>query len=277
MRIRHTITFLDYDLPHRQAAALRSQLQLLQVVRADAALLNFVVYEDDVCWTTIANLLRDYRAIDLAWTEFSPTELAGAAWLDVRATSHHGYPMPSDDFSFLSVTFGEGNYCAVCGTRKAQAAPFRFRAEPRWGRRGLLQLNWLFDEFFAEPGVYSASFSPLGVKAREVLHYRTDKALQSVVQLVPDSDSAELELGDSEAGACEACGIKRYLPLGRLQPRVRAAALEGKHLVRSTQRFSGGGQSSNRIVMISGTLYSQLRKHDVRGVSYGVVPIVDAA
>lgn len=277
MRVRHTITFSDHDLPPKQATSLRSQLQLLRLVRSEAALLNFVVYEDDDCWAAIASLLRDYPAIDLAWTEFSPSELADAAWLDLRATSHHGYPMPSDDFGFLSATFGKGNYCAVCGTRGEQAAPFRLRAEPRWGRRGLLQLNWLFDEFFVEPGVYSAHFGPLGVRAREVLHHRTNKPLRSVVQLLPDSDSAELNLGDSEARTCEACGTKRYLPLGRLQPRVRAAALEGKHLVRSAQHFSGGGQSSNRLVMISGPLYAELRKHGVRGVSYGVVPIVDAA
>jgi hypothetical protein len=277
MRVRHTVTFLTDDLSLRRADSLRKQLQLLRLIREEAALLNFVIYEDDASWSTVANLLDEHRSIDLAWTEYSAAEQTAAAWLDLRATSHHGYPMPSEDFGYLATTFGEGNYCGECGKRSTQRAPFRFRAEPRWGRRGVLQLNWVFDEFFVERAVYATIFAPLGVKAREVLHHRTQKSLETVVQLVSDSDSVQLELGDLESSACNACQGRRYPPLGRVQPQLRRPTLGGKHLVRSAEHFGGGGLSSNRLVMISGALYAELRKHDVRGVSFGVVPVLDAA
>jgi hypothetical protein len=104
MHIRHTITFLDDDLPARRAAVLRKQLQWLRLIRTDASMLNFVIYHDDPAWAAVADLLRDYRAIDLAWSEFSASELDAADWLHLRASGqHHGYPMPDGDHGLKSI------------------------------------------------------------------------------------------------------------------------------------------------------------------------------
>ena len=42
-----------------------------------------------------------------------------------------------------------------------QVSPFRMKESPNWGRRSILQMNWLFDEYFVKPEVWNAVFQPL--------------------------------------------------------------------------------------------------------------------
>ena len=46
------------------------------------------------------------------------------------------------------------------------------KAEPKWGRRGVLQLNWVFDEYFATPEVWASFFEPHGIECRPVMNTR---------------------------------------------------------------------------------------------------------
>ena len=59
------------------------------------------------------------------------------------------------------------------------------KGEPRWGRRSVLQLNWVFDEYSATPEVWNAVFRPIGVESMPVLG-RRGKVLTTVVQMVID-------------------------------------------------------------------------------------------
>jgi hypothetical protein len=147
-------------------------LTRLRLVAPDDTFLNLRVYEEAREWPHVEALLRRYQAIDICRTEFAPAELRGASWLEVRPDWHHGYPMPDDDGGYLRATYDLGQYCATCGAGTVQRAPFRMRAEPKWGRRSILQLNWVFDQYFVRPDLHEGVFAPLGVESLPVLHHR---------------------------------------------------------------------------------------------------------
>jgi hypothetical protein len=95
------------------------------------------------------------------------------------------------------------------------------------------------------------------------------------VQLVPSGDDADLALPEATGSACERCGRFKYLPLGRIQPTLRAAPDAG-HLWRSREVF-GSGASSHRLVLASGMLYERLAASGARGVTFAVVELAHAA
>jgi hypothetical protein len=270
VRVHHTITFLDNQLTAKRAASLRAQLELRGLVKRGNSLLNFTILEDQTLWPEVAAILLEYPALDLTWTEFSPAELRVAQWVELRATSHHGYPMPDEDFGYLAATFDLREYCSACGVGAVQNAPFRLRSEPRWGRRRVLQLNWAFDVFFVDAVLYQSAFAPLGVRARPVLHHRSGKVLPTVVQLVPDHDEMVLALTDAPTETCESCGRVKHLPLGRRQHHIQHT-LPGQ-FVRSHQVF-GSGASAHRLVVASNALYQAILHSGTRGLSYGVVSV----
>lgn len=54
--------------------------------------------------------------------------------------------MPDYKAGYLMTTYG-GTGCGVCGVGQLQKAPFSMRAEPKWGRRHMMQLNWVADDW----------------------------------------------------------------------------------------------------------------------------------
>jgi hypothetical protein len=94
-----------------------------------------------------------------------------------------------------------------------QVAPFQMTGEPAWGRNFILQLNWVFDEFFVTPQLWQTVFEPPGVRMRPVLGARGQE-LSTVVQLVADevvpaaTDGMPIE-------RCGGCGRVKELPVTR--------------------------------------------------------------
>ena len=144
--------------------------------------------------------------------------------------------------------------------------------EPRWGRRGILQLNWVFDEYFVLPEVWEASFRPFDVPARPVLHASTEENLKTVVQLeLPVG--ASCSLAGHPRSTCGSCGRERYQPVvkGRF-PRVEMDST--RHAVKTEEHFGSGGASA-RAVLVSKALYEALRDAKVAGAVF--TPVEGAA
>lgn len=235
-------------------------------VEVGEGFVTFELDETDSVWAALAPKILQWKAVDMPTTEFTRKECAAAEWLQMKATWHHGYPQPEeDDFGYLAVTYGANARCGVCGAGKRQKAPFRMKAEPRWGKKNMLQLNWVFDEFFAMPEFYHDVLEPLGVEARPVLDSSGGRVLENVLQL---SVSEEIDvLSNSLPGeACSACGRMKYAPVVRgWFPRPLHAP--GGHVVR-TKEYFGSGHSAFQAVLVSKGLYSELRRRNVRGVTF---------
>ncbi len=87
------------------------------------------------------------------------------------------------------------------------------KKEPAWGRNSLLQLNWVFDEFFVTPDLWQSVFRPRAVGVCPVLGPR-GRELSTVVQLVVE-ETVPIVPGGLSAGRCADCGRLKYVPDNR--------------------------------------------------------------
>ena len=198
-------------------------------------------------------------------TEFSSAELRTAKYLHVGATSHRGYPQPEDDFAYKRITYDALDYCKHCGVGGRQVAPFRLRQAPQWGSKLIFQLNWVFDEFFVRPDVWSAIFEPLGIPCRSVVQNKTGAVLDSVVQL-DITELVDLELDGCEYEICSHCSRKKYLPFVRGYYPKPLQEIKGAAF-KSNQWF-GSGASAHKAVRISNELCRKITTSKLKGLYF---------
>jgi hypothetical protein len=223
------------------------------------------VAEDDPRWEIVRSLLKKYQLVDITFTKFTDSELCSASHLRMLPSWHHGYPQPEDDFEYKQITYDLTDYCERCGIGAKQTSSFRMKKKPNWGRRSILQMNWLFDEFFVKPDVWKAIFEPLGISCRPVLLHKTGEELDSVVQL--DIPHFVPLVMDSETYAferCASCDRKKYKHVTGFFPSPQSTDFP---LFRSVQYF-GSGASANRAVLLSFALYRRIRDAALRGAEF---------
>jgi hypothetical protein len=233
---------------------------------------GFDVSESAIEWPAIQDWIRRRKPSDIARARFSEDEIRQAPWLTLQADLQQGYPQPrEDDFGYLQATFDLSDYCPACGIGLQQKAPFQMKGEPRWGRWGILQLNWVFDEFFVKPDVWETVFKPHGVGERPVEN-RSGRTLETVVQLVVD-ELIHLDTSGLASETCTSCGRVKYLPITR-SPIVPLIGRPTGHMVKSAEYF-GSGASAYREVIVSQELGSTLRFAGITGASF--VPVAGAS
>lgn len=229
---------------------------------------GFVTFEVDEThprWPELRAWIDRRSAPDAVFTMFSDGELAAAPWLELVPDWHHGYPQPDEDsFGYLLVTYDLTDYCATCGVGLRQIAPFQMKGEPKWGRRGILQLNWVFDVFFVTPKVWSTVFEPLGVRRRPVVTPWGDE-LETVVQLVVECE-ADIATEGLEGETCGSCGRTKYLPV--LRGPFPALVNEPASPLVKTRQWFGSGASARRRVLVPQEARQAMEAEEVRGASF---------
>jgi hypothetical protein len=260
MRIVHRIS---QTLDVRQQARLRE----LGIV-VETGLITFEIDETNPSWAEVEKLVAEWKALDVVRTEFSKIELSNAKMLRMGPSWHHGYPEPSDDMGFLKETYVESSVCKICGSGKVQQHSFRLKQEPKWGNKHVLQLNWVFDEFFVQPETWRDVFQPFGIACREVLHVKTGKPLETIVQLCIDEiATAELSIDeDLEVEPCKSCGVVKYAPIVRGEfPGLKG---ENKSSMMKTKEVFGSGASSWRAILVSSELFRSITEAKLKGVEF---------
>jgi hypothetical protein len=254
MQIVHRVSFSS-------STEIRGELLRLGHVVPSEGFVAIDVDEADANWSEIAAWITRRGAVDIASTRFTAEEIRSASWHELVPSWHQGYPQPEEDFGFLKITYNLASYCDACGTGAKQMAPFRMRKEPKWGRNGILQLNWIFDEFFVTPEVWKRVFDPLGVAAREVVDAK-GRTLEGAVQLSVATE-VELDRQSLYATSCPSCRRTKYLPHTRGRfPGLKA--VPSNHIARTIEEF-GSGPSAARRVVVSAALASALTSQGVRG------------
>jgi hypothetical protein len=230
----------------------------------DKNVIAFQIEEDDQSWPDVRTWCQSHGTTDTVETEFSDREIGEARWLDLVPDWHHGYPQPRDDcFGFLTATYDLTDSCQKCGAGKRQKAPFQMKAEPKWGRRGVLQLNWVFDEYFVTPEVWRSICQPRGIRSRAVLNRRLEE-LKTVVQLVVEEE-VHVATAGLAGEKCTACGRFKYLPVTK-GPSPRPITEPDGHMAKSIEYF-GSGASASKLVLVSQDLARALRAKGIRGAS----------
>lgn len=225
-------------------------------------LLVFDIDEAHTDWEAVSRLLHEWGASDLLRTEFSRSEIAHARWLQLQARTHTGYPQPDEDsFGYREATYDFSHACKSCGVGRRQNAPFQMTGEPRWGLNGLLQMNWIFDEFFARTDVWESVFAPHGVQKREVLD-TSGRVLESVVQLVIEQGVDVCTTGLANR-LCAECSEPIYAPVTRGM--FPALTTEPASAAARTNQYFGGGAWGYRPVLIRADLAASLTAAEVRG------------
>jgi hypothetical protein len=261
VKITHTIT-----LDERKAEMFR--VAGIEVPRSDNRLVKAVTFqitEEDPRWEKVCRLVKQSGALDIRATTFSSAELKSAQYLAMLPAWHQGYPEPEDDFGYLHATYDLKEYCKTCGMGARQVAPFRMKKPPQWGRKSILQLNWVFDEYFAKADVWESVFRPLGIKCRSVVLHKTSAVIDSVVQL-DVTDVNGLEMRDQPYVECVSCHRNKFDPrvVGFFPPLQQAT---DSNIFKSTQYFDSEA-NAYRQVLCSSALYKEINDARVAGVEF---------
>lgn len=245
---------------------IRQDLASLGIVKELVTVLDdlvlFELAESDDRWPDVRLWIARHDALDIVTTRFSAAEIAGADWLVMSTDRHHGYRQPEDNY--MEVTYDLADYCSTCGIGAKQNAPFHMKSEPRWGRNGILQLNWVFDEFFAKPEIWDAIFKPRGVGCRPVLDAR-DRELKTVIQLVVEEE-VDILIGGLTPVICASCGRVKYEPAVR-GPFPPIQTPPSGHSARARAYF-GSGRSAHKAVLVSQQLREAFTAAKTRGAAF---------
>ena len=257
MRITHRISLSATPEDRRELAA-------FGIVVGAHGFVTFEVDEEHERWSELAKWIQLRRAVDFVSTKFSKQEIDAAEWLALVPEWHQGYPQPDEDvFGYREATFDLTNYCEQCGMGMTQKASFQMKSEPKWGRNGILQLNWVFDEFFVTPTIWASIFKPHGIGSRPVTD-RKGVELKTVVQL-----AVKEEIGivtDGLTGEeCPSCNRVKYLPItrGPFPSLIGSPSMT----MAKTREYFGSGASASRGILISQGLARSLSQQKVRGAS----------
>jgi hypothetical protein len=208
-------------------------------------------------------LAAKFQITEFARTQFVQSEFDAAKSLCMFASSHRGYPEPSEKHGFLAATFDLSEHCTKCGIGRRQIRPFGIKSEPIL-KHSIMQLNWIFDEYFVARDVWPAVFEPLGIGCWPVVLDRTGEEMESVVQLRV-SDHADLNLDEANAAVCPTCGrTKTSMDLRGFCPEPASIPAP---IFKSTQFFGSDGNAFNR-VLVSSSLYSEIKKDRLRGAEF---------
>jgi rRNA maturation protein Nop10 len=258
MRIIHRVSIAS-------TPRIQEELARIGVRIAPEGLATFEIDEGDVRWSAVENWIGKRAPVDLVETKFSTKDVANASWLALVPAWHHGYPQPAEnEFGYRSITYDLSEWCDRCGIGMKQKAPFQMRGEPKWGKYSILQLNWVFDEYFVTPDLWSRVFEPRGVECRPVLA-PSGTELKNVVQLVA-SEQVKLLVAPGNVTTCPQCQRSKYLPLDRgLFPSL--AGSPASSFVRTAEYFGSGASAYNALI-VPQVIATELIAERVRGVTF---------
>ena len=227
---------------------------------------SFKVDENNKYWVEISAIAKKNNAIDTVKTIYSAAELKEADYLRLLPTWQYGYPMPTEDNQYLQETYNLDKYCEICGCGLVQSSPFKLLGEPKWGKKQVLQMYWICDEFFVHTTLWENLFMNLGIEAIPVVNYKTGKSLETLVQLqIPNIDS-EINLVSHKYTICSSCGRKKFIPHTRgLFP---YPLNETELNIFKPCNYFGSGNSAHKIILVSSQLYKELSSLNVKGISF---------
>jgi hypothetical protein len=258
MKFIHHIFFESNETSRRTLASLG--------IIVGHGFVSFDFDEADLRWPRVSTWIKAYDASDTVYTRFSDAEISGAPWLELIGEWHYGYPQPDEEnLGYRDVTYDQSETCKKCNMPLKQEAPFQIRGEPKWGRRGIFQLNWVFDEFFVKPDVWTNIFKDFDVACRPVLN-KKGQELKTVVQLVTNQPEVDFDTSGLKFGQCKTCRRVKYLPDYR-GPFPQLLQEPSGPMVRTKQYFGSDAQSFKGIIISQG-LAQRLISKKIRGIAF---------
>lgn len=204
-------------------------------------------------------LLRKWDVLDKErYVVFDKKEIMSSVYCTLCGTARAiGYPMPSNDFGYMNLTYSLSDYCQCCGVGHTQKDDFRLAKIPK---ASFFSLGWVFDELFADKTTYENVFKPFGVACRSVRLYKNDKVIDSVVQLVIPTIEEKTKMGDLEYTVCPKCGRVKYHPGLVTFPSLHANPIG--HMYKTFEWF-GSGAEAHKKIYISAQLRDRMMENKI--------------
>jgi hypothetical protein len=228
-----------------------------------------LISESDSNWPVLAEFLAEHPVSHTIESRFSKQEIRTARWCTLGVTSHFGYPQPEDDFEYRRTTYSPNGACDRCGMGGVQVAPFRLRKAPTRKGPRLLQLNWVFDEFFVSSAArrHIEAAGHLGLRFEDVVLHGPGAAVPGwfqvrITEVLPpciDTDGLVAE----KCGSCSR--IKYNYPCGEML-RLLSPPPESTLDIVKTSEWFGSGASARRLVLVSQPFVRMILDGGWRGV-----------
>jgi hypothetical protein len=245
--------------------------------RDEIGLVTFDIPESDPSWQEIEELIREYGAINMVWTSFTPEEIINSKWNRVEASYEWGYPQPETKMKWKSLTYD--NKCSECGAGFIQVAPFIIKREPSIGRKHFFSLFWAVTLFCKKEIVKVLEDNQIsGYQPLDPIIRSTQEPSKTVTQLVIPEISLPGLIADDRRNPelCPVCGITKFAYHKRGKMRINEGSLDKDLDFQMSDEWfgSGSGYLSFREIFVSNRLSRLILEKGWRGVELKPVELV---
>lgn len=258
MNVKHHYCFNTFP-------EIEKRLLQLGIALSGKALTTISVFETDESWQTVHRLMRSIDAFERVETVFDELDPSTAKLLELGSDWFAAYPEPKpDSFGYRNQTYDLEFHCEKCGTGMRQKGPFLMKKAPKWGKRSICHLHWVYGEFFVNDFFVENVAGPFGISTTPVLNLRNEE-LADTHQLVVDNE-VEIDTAHLTGNECSACGVMKYMPdwVGMF-PSVQCQTLAP---IARTRQYFGDGGSAWKAVVVSQEMFVAMTKLRIKGVTF---------
>ena len=228
----------------------------------------FDIGENDIKWQAVKSIVEknDKDIIDNQMkTLFSKTEMSSSNCFVMIPTWHFLYPQPEEDFGYQNTTYNSSDLCNSCGQGLIKQDLFCIKSEPKWRKKDIGQLNWIFDEYFVTKKLKSMLEKEFGMHFLSVKKYETDTLFDTIFNLKIDDTVHITNRSRLQYTVCQVCGKKKFrMCTDGFFPEIT----EMTDCIAKTEEYFGSGHSAYRQIIIDRKLYSFFMQHTIKGVDF---------
>jgi hypothetical protein len=261
MEIKHHIVFNDHHID--------SLIRGMGIEIKNGLISTFDISENDYRWPDLQKFINKHpgeiKDLQLG-TRFTPIEMKSANYFALSPNWHFEYPQPENDFEYLMTTYNSAERCQKCGIGSFQIKPFYLRNAPKWGKRNIGQVNWVFDEYFISNELKTIfDKEKCDLTCKSVFNYKTNMVFDDIFQL-DIIKTIELDMGDVLTyQSCDMCKNIKYFPHTRgFFPKPLQYDFDIAH----SKQYFGDGFRAFHAVLINRRIYNLFNEIGVKGISY---------
>ena len=235
-----------------------------------------LIPETHAQWPELSQCLQGLDVFHTVELSFTLAEIRAAPWCELGAAGHFGYPQPDEDFGYKAITYDAEAGCMTCGIGAVQRAPFRFRKAPTQRRSQIIQLNWVFDEFFvssdARGQLEAAGIT--GIDFEQPVLHRSGEPMAGWFQMrVLETAESRVKTAGLVTETCQVCGrVKFNSPAGEMLALQEPLPSSSADVVKSREWFGSGG-SAQRLVLVSQRFVAVVLQHKWRGLCLSPIAV----
>jgi hypothetical protein len=232
-------------------------------------LVLLLISESDLHWPQVEKLLTAHDVFHAVEKRFTVAEVAAASWCTLGVTSHFGYPQPEGDFGYRRTTY-EPVGCMQCGIGFIQAGPFRFRSTPTQRRSQMIQLNWVFDEFFvsAQARAHLEAAIITGIQFCSPVIHKSGQSVSGWFQMqVLNTLEPIIAVDSFVTETCPVCHNRKFhYPQTQALELLRKLPDFSADVIKTAEWFGSGGEA-HKLVLVSRRFTQLVLERHWRGVS----------